>query len=43
MNCDNIYVVKDVRIVEEGKHDQLLAQNGYYTQILFSRRKEMKD
>ena len=33
MNCDNIYVVKDGRIVEEGKHDQLLAQNGYYAQI----------
>ena len=33
MNCDNICVVKDGRIVEEGKHDQLLAQNGYYSQI----------
>ncbi|MBO4867421.1 MAG: peptidase domain-containing ABC transporter [Ruminococcus sp.] len=33
MNCDNIYVVKDGSVVEEGKHDQLLAQNGYYAQI----------
>ncbi len=33
MNCDNIYVLKDGRVVEEGQHEQLLAKKGYYAKI----------
>ena len=32
-NCDNIYVMKDGSVVEEGTHDQLLAHNGFYAKI----------
>lgn len=28
--CDRICVLKDGKIVEEGSHKALLAQNGYY-------------
>ena len=30
-NADTILVIKDGRIVEQGRHDQLMAQDGLYT------------
>jgi len=32
-NADNIAVLHQGRIVEQGTHDQLTAQNGYYTDL----------
>lgn len=32
-NADNILVLKDGRIVEEGKHQELLDKNGFYAQL----------
>jgi ATP-binding cassette, subfamily B, multidrug efflux pump len=32
-NADNIAVLHQGRIVEQGTHDQLIAQNGYYTDL----------
>ncbi|MFO7731545.1 MAG: ATP-binding cassette domain-containing protein, partial [Spirochaetia bacterium] len=32
-HVDRIYVMRHGRIVEQGSHDQLLAQSGYYTQL----------
>ena len=32
-NADKICVLKDGEIVESGKHDNLYAQNGYYTKL----------
>ena len=32
-NADCILVVKDGKIVEQGKHEELLALNGYYRQL----------
>lgn len=32
-NADQILVLKDGQIIERGKHDELLAKNGYYTEI----------
>ena len=32
-NADMILVIKDGDIVEMGKHDELLAKNGFYAQL----------
>jgi subfamily B ATP-binding cassette protein HlyB/CyaB len=31
--CDRIIVMDKGRIIEQGKHEQLLAHNGYYAQL----------
>lgn len=33
-NSDNILVMKEGKIVEQGNHDQLLEQKGYYVQLV---------
>jgi ATP-binding cassette subfamily B multidrug efflux pump len=32
-NADSIAVLHQGRIVEQGTHDQLIARNGYYTDL----------
>ena len=32
-NCDRIYVMKDGRIIETGKHEELLSKKGYYYKL----------
>ena len=34
MNADRIFVIDDGRIVEEGKHDELLAKGGVYAKLV---------
>ena len=34
MNADRIFVIDDGRIVEEGNHEQLLAQGGVYAKLV---------
>ena len=33
-DCDEILVLKDGEVVERGKHDELMAKNGYYTELV---------
>ena len=33
-NADNIIILKDGAILEQGKHDELIAKNGYYYQLV---------
>ena len=35
-NADMILVMKDGNIIEQGNHEQLLAQNGFYAQMYHS-------
>jgi ATP-binding cassette subfamily B protein len=35
-NADNILVVRDGDIVEQGTHQQLLAQNGFYAKLFYA-------
>jgi ATP-binding cassette subfamily B protein/subfamily B ATP-binding cassette protein MsbA len=37
-NADEIYVMKDGRIVESGQHSALYAQGGYYTSLCDTQR-----
>ncbi len=37
-NCDNIYVIDDGRIVESGKHDELMKKNGIYKRFVSDRK-----
>ncbi|MDR0422606.1 MAG: ABC transporter ATP-binding protein/permease [Proteiniphilum sp.] len=39
-NADEIYVMKDGRIVESGQHSSLYAQGGYYTSLCNTQRSE---
>ena len=32
-DADLILVVRDGNIIEQGKHDELLQQNGFYTEL----------
>jgi ABC-type multidrug transport system fused ATPase/permease subunit len=32
-HADVIFVVKDAEIVEQGKHDELLARGGFYAEL----------
>ena len=32
-DADLILVVRDGNIIEQGKHDELLKQNGFYTEL----------
>ena len=41
-NFDKIVVLEDGVIVEQGTHQQLLAQNGYYTK-LYTRQQEQEN
>lgn len=41
VSADKIYVLKDGRIVEQGRHEELCKENGYYYKI-FSRQKELE-
>jgi ATP-binding cassette subfamily B protein len=34
VNADRIIVLKNGRIVESGRHYELVANNGYYTQLV---------
>ena len=34
--ADVILVMRDGRIVEQGKHDELLARNGFYAKLYHS-------
>ena len=33
-DCDEILALKDGEVVERGKHDELMAKNGYYTELV---------
>ena len=37
-NCDNIYVVDDGKIVESGKHEDLIKTNGIYKNFITNRK-----
>ena len=40
-NADLILVMKDGDIIEKGKHEELLAQNGFYAQLYNSQFEEV--
>ena len=33
MNVDKIFVLNKGKIIEQGNHNSLLAQNGYYSKL----------
>ena len=35
-NADNILVVKDGNVIEQGKHRELMEQQGFYYQLYYS-------
>ena len=37
-NCDNIFVINDGKIVESGKHDELIKNNGIYKRFVLDRK-----
>ena len=37
-NCDNIYVIDEGKIVESGKHDDLIKENGIYKRFVLDRK-----
>ena len=42
-NADQILVLKDGRIVERGKHDDLLARRGFYYELYMSQFKKQEE
>ncbi|KZU87879.1 Lipid A export ATP-binding/permease proteinMsbA [Lactiplantibacillus plantarum] len=38
LNADKIVVLRDGNIIEEGSHEQLLAQNGFYAELYHNQR-----
>lgn len=35
-DCDEILVLKDGKVVERGKHEELMEQNGYYSELVIN-------
>ena len=35
-NADQVLVIRDHRIIERGRHDELLARGGFYHQLYMS-------
>ncbi len=42
-NADKILVINDGKIIEQGKHDELLAKNGFYAELYNSQFQELLD
>ena len=42
-NADKILVINDGKIIEQGKHDELLSQNGFYAEMYNSQFQELLD
>lgn len=42
-NADNVYVVNDHRIIERGKHDDLLEQKGFYHNLYMSQYRRLEE
>ncbi len=42
-NADMILVLKDGQIIERGKHDELLARQGFYYDLYMSQFKKQED
>ena len=42
-DADHILVMRDGNIVEQGRHDELLSQNGFYAELCRSRYTEIED
>ena len=41
--ADEIYLVKDGRIVEQGTHEQMMALNGYYHEMFMLQAENYQD
>jgi ATP-binding cassette, subfamily B, multidrug efflux pump len=42
-NADMILVLKDGQIIERGKHDELLAKEGFYYELYMSQFKKQEE
>ena len=42
VDCDQIYVLQDGKIIENGKHQQLLSQNGLYSKMFNNYQKSVE-
>ena len=43
LEADKILVMKDGNIIEQGTHKELMAQNGFYTELYNSQFVKLKD
>ena len=41
-NADNIYVLKDKKIIEEGTHDELIEENSLYRRLFTDQQQQLK-